>query len=558
MLSERGKIGFISFVIFCLFITIVLRLGYLQVYKHQYYLKLSKSQSIDEVKIKSERASIYDRNGVLIAKDNNKASLFVYGLDKSKEKEVIKKLRKYNIYKKNISGGFKWLIRNVDVEFAEKVSKVSENIDYIINKKRFYPYIDSLAHILGFTGVDNQGLYGIEAYYEKKLAGEDIIYTVLKDSRGKLITHKNSILNLKNGNLIKITIDSKLQKIAEAILKEDLEKFRANKGIVALMDIKTGEILISLSVPSFDPNNFKKFNKQLWKNPVTHFTFEPGSIFKPVTFAYLFTEKKIDLDKTINCENGAYRVYGNTFNDVHKYKKLSVAEVLVYSSNVGTVKLIDDANNDRFYKFLRKVGFGNPSNVVGGSEEAGLLRPTKEWSKLSKYSLSIGQELYVTPIQMLRFYSGIANGGTFVTPTYIKEIVYNNNLIIPKQKKEQLINPLVAKKIQKLLTLVVEKGTGQNAKSDFVAIAGKTGTAQKFDFSLKRYSSKNYVASFAGYFPADNPQYAMIVVYDSPKSSIYGGSTAAITFRKIAEQVMIYFRQGLKIYRVSDESKRSA
>lgn len=558
MLSERGKIGFVTFIVLVMFSVVIGRLAYLQLYKHEYYEKLSKKQSIEEIRIRSDRAKIFDRNGVVIAKDIKKASVFIYGLNKSEEKNLKRKLRRFGIYKKDIAPGFHWLKRNVDVGEAEKLKRLSDSIDYFVNSKRFYPYLNTFSQILGFTGVDNQGLYGVEGVYERKLTGEEILYSVLKDSRGQLITHQDSMPNIINNNKLVLTVDSGLQKIAESILIEDFEKFKASKAIVAIMDVKSGDILVSVSKPDFDPNRFRSYDKQRWKNPVTHFTFEPGSIFKPVTFAYLLSNKKLNLDKSINCENGAYLVHGHIFNDVHKYKKLKLSEVLIHSSNIGTVKLIDSAKSNDFYRFIKKAGFGQPTGILGSSEETGLLRDPKHWSKLSKYSLSIGQELYVTPIQMLRFYAMIANDGKIITPSYIKSISYQNRLVVPDKKELQVLDKDVAKTLQYLLRKVVTDGTGQNADSDFVSIAGKTGTAQKFDFKIGRYSSRNYVASFAGFFPAENPQYAMIVIYDSPRSSIYGGSTAAVTFRKIAEQMMIYLKRGLQIYRVSDESKRSA
>ncbi|KAA0257855.1 penicillin-binding protein 2 [Deferribacter autotrophicus] len=558
MLSERGKIGFVSFVVILLCAVIVVRLVYLQMYKHDYYEDIVKRQSFKEIKIKTERGKIYDTNGVLLAKENNVASVFVYGLDKKEVNYIKKRLKKFGVRKKIRDGNFHWLARNIGIDTARKISAISSNINYVITKHRFYPFGTSFSQIIGFTGVDNQGLSGVEGIYEKYLKGNDISFTFLKDSRNRLIMNSDYRDDIQNNRYIKLTVDSKLQRMSEAVLIEDLEKFRAKRGIVLVIDVKSGEIVVSVSKPDFDPNEFKRFDKETWKNYATQYTFEPGSIFKPVTFSYLLNNYKLNLNKTIDCENGRYRVYGHVYNDVHRYDKIKISEVLIHSSNVGTIKLMEKVSDSKFYNYLRKLGFGKKVNVVGALEERGILRDYKSWSKLSKYSISIGQEIYVTPIQMIRFYAAVANGGYYIKPTFIKEIYYGDGFLKVKSDIVRVFDERVAKKLQHLLRMVVIEGTGQNANSDYVAIAGKTGTAQKFDKLKGSYSTKDYVASFAGFFPYDKPKYAMIVIYDSPRKSIYGGSTAALTFKRIAEQIMLLNGEKIRIYRVSDESKRAA
>ncbi|MGA1846312.1 peptidoglycan D,D-transpeptidase FtsI family protein [Deferribacter abyssi] len=558
MLSERGKIGFVSFVIVLLSGVIVVRLIYLQVYKHHYYDNIVKKQSFKEIKIKTERGKIFDANGVLLTKENNVASVFVYGLSKKEERYVKRKLKKYGIKKKVISGNFHWLARNIRVDTAKKISAISKNINYVITKHRFYPYGSSFSQLIGFTGVDNQGLVGIEGIYENYLRGKDISFTFLKDSRNRVIMNSDYKSDIQNNRYIKLTVNSKLQRLSEAILIQDLEKFRAKRGIVLVIDVQSGEIVVSVSKPDFDPNEFKKYDKVEWKNYATQYTFEPGSIFKPVTFSYLLSNYKVDMNDIIDCENGKYRVYGHVFNDVHRYGKIKIQEVMIHSSNIGTIKLMEKVNDLHFYNYLRKLGFGKKIRVVGALEEQGILRNYKKWSKLSKYSISIGQEIYVTPMQMLRFYAAVANGGYYIKPSFIKEIYDGDKFLKVDYDSVRVFDEKVAKKLQYLLRLVVTDGTGSNANSEYVAIAGKTGTAQKFDKFTGRYSTKNYVASFAGFFPYNNPKYAMIVIYDSPKKSIYGGSTAALTFRKIAEQIMLLTGEKIRIYKVSNESKRAA
>jgi len=266
---------------------------------------------------------------------------------------------------------------------------------------------------------------------------------------------------------------------------------------------------------------------------------------KPFTFIYLFEHDMVNLNESIFCENGSYTVINHTVKDAHPYGTLSAAEVLIKSSNIGTIKLNSRIPSKDFYTYLKGLGFGSPTQVVGSGEESGLLRDLKKWSKLSQPSLSIGQELLVTPIQIVRLYAAIANGGYLHKPKFVK--MQDNASDHIKVFSEKSLSV-----IRSLLREVVERGTATTAKSDYVSIAGKTGTAQKFDKNLGRYSDSEYVASFAGFFPYEDPQIAMVVIYENPKKSIYGGATAAVTFKRIAEEVSVLMGHKIKHLKVVD------
>lgn len=559
MWNERFKISFLIGGISVFVLLILLRLFFLQTVKHEFYSDFSTKQSMRQLTVNQDRGTIFDKNGVVLAENMKVASLYTYGKDvKSRtqlrkvfsrngislDKKVMNRLKK--------TKGFVWLKRNVSMHRAELISQRMDDVHYVTHENRYYPEKQLGAGVLGFTGIDNQGLYGVEIGLEDSLKGRKVQMVSMRDSRGKFILSEDKRRYEKPQTHLYLTIDSRLQGIAEAIISDDMKVFGAKKGIAVAMDVDTGDVLFDVSFPGFDPNKYAQYRKDRWKNAGTRYLFEPGSIFKPVTFSFML-ESGLSLKKKVDCENGRYRVHGHTIKDVHRYKVISAEEVLVKSSNIGMVKLNADYQNKDFYSYLQSAGFGKASGVSGLSEESGFLRPYKKWSGLSKPSISIGQELLVTPMQMLRFYAAIANGGDLLVPQIVKQMT-GENKFKKRSGNARLMSEETAMKLQDALRKVVIDGTGQNAKLGFMDIAGKTGTAQKFNTKKGVYSKKDYVAGFAGFFPAENPKIAMVVVYDSPKKSIYGGSTAAFSFKKIAEQIAIMNGFHMKRIQVADAS----
>lgn len=525
-------------------LSIVLRLLYLQVYQHDFYSDIAKNQSSFTVKINQNRGTIKDGKGEVLAENIHTASLYVNANKLQNPAEFILKIKSSGLsisskYSKSIlnRNNFVWLARGVDIKRAESISKIDENIGYVVHEKRFYPQGSTVGKLLGFTGIDNQGLEGVEGYFDKKLEGDEVKLSFFRDSRGKTIVFEDRIEKTENHDSIYLSIDSNLQKTLFYILKSDVERFEAKSGLAAAMNVHTGEILFSVSYPTFDPNNYQQYNKNLWKDGLFNYIFEPGSILKGVTFSILSETGKLNLSKKVNCENGSYKVYDHVFNDVHKYGTITSEEVFSNSSNIGTIKLAEELDNKVFHDYLKRFGFGQQIKITGAFTEAGYLRNSKDWSGLSKPSISIGQEILVTPLQVLQFYSAIANGGYKITPQILKS---------ENTTKEKILSDNTVATMQRLLRKVVLEGTGTNANSTFFGIAGKTGTAQKFDKTTNSYSQKDYNAGFVGFFPTEAPRFAMIVIYDSPRKSIYGGSTSAHTFRKMAEQIGIKYGFGIQ------------
>ena len=563
MLSKKQKILFITFFVLVFSVCVVIRLFYIQVVNHDHYTKLSHIQSVKEVSVMDNRGKILDKKGNLIALDKKIASLFIFGRDIENVNVLSKALSKagislsYSKIKKiKNSEGFIWLDRGVSIEKAIKAKRYYSKINIIKHENRYYPGNETLAGVIGFTGVDNQGLYGIEYLLDSTLKSDEKRFYLMRDSKGELIKIDEDIEKKNRGTDVYLTVDMELQKTAELILKEDMTRYGAKMGVVAAMNVFNGELLFVASAPSFNPNRFENYSKEFWKNKLTLYLFEPGSIFKAVTFCHLFESGLVDNSVKVDCGDGSYRLHGHTINDVHRYKLLTPHEILIKSSNIGTVKLAEKSTPKSFYQFLRVAGFNSKSGIIGMPEEGGKLRDYREWSGLSMASLSMGQELMVTPLQMLRFCAAIANGGFLVKPKIIDRIVPGNEFSSEQHKR--IFSSATSSTLSTLLKDVVEEGTGKRARSDFFKIAGKTGTAQKFDVKNARYSKRDYVASFVGFFPYENPKIAMVVIFDSPRTSIYGGSTAAITFRKIAEQVAIKFGFNIKRIMANYDTKKAS
>jgi len=563
MWNERFKLSLVLGLLSIVILSIFARLAYLQIYKYNDYLNYAKNQSLRKVQLLKNRGLIYDRRGAVLAENKKSASLYAYGRD-IKDPYRIKLIledynldmnsRNYNYLRKK--EGFIWLVRNLDVDKARKISGRYPYIHYILQENRYYPKGENVAKIIGFTGVDNQGLQGVEYALDSRLKGEKTNVIYLRDSRNRPILLKDKEYISESSKGVYLTIDSQIQETAGIILKKDMERFGAERGLAAGINVNTGEIIFSASYPSYNPANFEEYSKSTWKSMLTNYLFEPGSIFKAITFGFLLDYENLNLDKQVDCENGKYRIYGHTYNDVHDYDKLKASEVIINSSNIGTIKLASEANGKKFHDFLSKVGFGKSPGILGISEEKGLLRAYDKWSGLSKPSLSIGQEIYVTPLHILQYYAAAANDGVLISPHLIKKAVNDEEIFKPEVKSKRLLSKNTAKTLQMLLKRVVDNGTGVNASSEYIDISGKTGTAQKFLIDEGRYSHKNYVASFVGFFPASSPEIAMIVIYDSPSASIYGGSTAAYTFETIAEQIMLQKGYKIQRLRVSSETKK--
>lgn len=551
MSNDNTRINFFSLLAFLVLGVLVARVAYLQLWQGEFFTEFAGKQAKGVVDSTRGRGYILDVNGEALALNKKSASLYVFAGEINDRKVFVQRLKKagVNMSKKTIrrvlkNDGFVWLERNMDIERAEKIEKKIPGVEFVLEEQRLYPERKLAASVIGFTGIDNKGLGGLEHRYEKILKGHKLQLLSLKDNKGKRIIFEDTRKEKEIDTHLYLTIDKYLQGLTEEVLREDTARFMAKRGIAVAMDTYTGDIVFAASSGGFDPNDFGDYKREEWKNYPAGFLFEPGSIFKPVLFSLLLDRKNLNIREMINCENGKYKLYDHVIKDVHPYKILTARQVLIKSSNIGMIKLSDKVTKKEFHSHIVKSGFGKKTGVSGLGEEEGILRNVKKWSGLSKPSMSIGQEVMVTPLQMVRFYSAIANGGKLIKPKIVSKVENGGNTYRPKFEEERLFSEETAKRLQSLLKDVVTDGTGSNARSNYLPIAGKTGTGQLIDEKTGTYSKEEYVASFAGIFPADNPRIAMVVLYNSPKRSIYGGSTAAHTFKVLAEQASMHL--GLK------------
>lgn len=548
MLSH--KIAFKLFSVFgiLIFLTVTVRLFDLQVLQGKKYSDFVASQINSQLSVSENRGYIYDVNGNILAGNKTTASLYAFRKNIKNYNEFAKELKRWGITlnsktKNSLTktDSFTWIARRIELDKAEKMVKNIKGLEYFKEEARFYPQGSMLANVIGFTGIDNKGYSGIEYALDKDLAGEKVTVESLRDSRGRLLLFDDKSDVLKADTEVYLTVSSRIQAAAEYLLRQGAEKFGAKDGSAVAIDIATGDIVLAASVKSFDPHNYSKYPKNSWKNHPFSYVYEPGSIFKTVAFSYLADSGRLNKSLLVDTSK-RYVIGGYAYSDTKDYGVLSVDEIYTHSSNIGTAALMKNEKNEDFYSFLKKAGFGAKTGIYGIGEEGGVLKDAANWSKTSRTSIAIGYEVMVTPLQMARFYAAVANDGLMLKPRIISKIVKDGSDTYPEYVEERIMSSETAQYILELMQKTVEDGTGVNAKTQLTKVAGKTGTASIYDNEAKAYSKKNYSASFAGVFPAEDPKIAMVVVYESPKSSIYGGSTAANVFRQIAEFIAAEFR----------------
>lgn len=541
------------------FVALISRAFQLQILSGEVLKEIASRQHLKTLTTHPERGVIYDRNGEKLA-----ISLLADSVcadptkiaDSTQAAQAIASVLQMNpgILKQKLSTNknFCWIARRISPDQATRIEALNlEGVFLVKEPKRFYPNGEMASHILGVVGVDANGLEGLERQYDKYLRGQPEKLVWARDAKGKRLyprKEEGSERETKGYNVV-TTIDSKIQFLAENRLKEVVRDKGAKGGYIIVMDPKTGEILAMANEPSFDPNNISKTDLPLIKNRAISDCYDPGSTFKPFLVSAAIEEKVVSENDRVFCEYGNYTVADRIIREAQRkrYGYLTVRDVLKYSSNIGSAKIAERLGKDKFYSYIKKFGFGVKTGIDLPGEASGLLRPARQWSKVDLATIAFGQGISVTGIQLITALSSIANGGLLMRPFITKEITDRNGQVIMENKPEvvrKTISPQTAKRVSHILTEVVssEDGTGKKARIEKVEVAGKTGTAQKFDFSRHVYSSERVRTSFMGFFPADNPRVAMLVVLDEPKRDKWGGVASAPVFKAIGEQILTCVR----------------
>ncbi len=553
-----------------LFVALITRAFQLQVLSGQALKTLAAKQHLQNLEIPPERGIIFDRNGEKLA-----ASVLVDSVcaDPSKirnPREVVEKLAPLlNIDRegltKKISSGknFCWLARRVSPDQAKKVEGFNlEGIFLIKEPKRFYPNGELAGHLLGFVGLDSSGLEGLELKYNNYLQGTPEKLVLIRDAKGKKLLpqlEKPPGEKKTNYHLI-LTIDSRIQHLVEGQLKAAVQDKGAKGGYAIVMDPRTGEILALANQPSFDPNYFTSGGASPGKNCAITDVYDPGSTFKPFLVASALEEKVVKETDRIFCENGNYAVAGKVIHEAQRKRHgvLTVREIIKYSSNIGSAKIAERLGKEKFHSYITRFGFGSKTGIDLNGESAGLLRPHHDWTRVDLTRIAFGQGISITPIQLITALSALANGGVLMKPYVIKGIVDRKGQIVKEYHPtmvRRVISPATSKRITSIMTDVVgaEDGTGKRARIENVNVAGKTGTSQKFDFARHVYSSERVRTSFMGFFPAEAPQLAILVVLDEPQRDRWGGVASAPVFKNIGEQILNSYKTHIREqYRIEE------
>lgn len=440
---------------------------------------------------------------------------------------------------------FVWLARKVDDETAARVDMLSLEGIYLTDEmKRFYPNAELLSHVLGFVGIDNDGLEGMELYADAFLRGKPGWRAIVRDGkRREILPFRSQDIPPVDGRDIILTIDAVVQNIAEVELDKAFREFNAKGGSCIVMRPGTGDILAMANVPTYNPNDVGASPAASRRNRAITDMLEPGSTFKVITGAAALDRGAVVMDDVFFCENGAFRTHGRTLHDHHPYGNLSFLQVIQKSSNIGAAKVGMRLGEEGLHSYIRRFGFGEQTGIDLRGEASGIVHPLNRWSKLSISRIPMGHEISVTPLQMLCAVSAVANGGFLMKPRIIDGIVDSEGNVLksftPSVRRQVIGEESSRSMVEVMKAVVSDQGTARRAVLEGYTAAGKTGTAQKIDVDGS-YSHRYFFGSFVGFAPADDPAIAVIVVLDEPRPVYYGGTVAAPVFRSVSQKVLSY------------------
>lgn len=527
------------------------RLVLIQVFNSEFLAGLAKKQHNHLIVLEPKRGTIYDRNMRPLAINLPVYSMYANSKSMSeaeKQRAVSILSEKFGFDKKMLRNRlgrdkyFVWIQRKMTEEAYELIkAQKLKGIEFVKESKRYYPNKSLGSHIIGFAGIDNNGLEGMELQLDKYLKGKEGMSQILRDARQRELLLEKNYVAQQNGFNVILTIDETIQYIAERALEAGFKKHNAKGASIIVLNPKTGEILALANQPTYNLEEFSTVNPENKTNRALAFTYEPGSVFKIVAASAALEENAFKESDMIFCENGSYKVGNHYLKDHDPLGTLSFKEVIEQSSNIGTTKIAQKLGPDVFYQYAHKFRFGIKTGIDMVGETNGWLKKPTEWSKTSIGAIPIGQEVTVTAIQLAGAIAAIANDGIYMKPYIVKEIRDDHDQVIESfepQVVDRVITPETAKRVQAILQGVVDNGTGKKAQIPGITVAGKTGTAQKVEGGL--YSHSKFYASFLGFAPVDDPQLAAIVIYDEPHPAYYGGTVSAPVFQEVISDSLKY------------------
>ncbi len=549
----RIRIIMIGTVFGLLFLTVVGRAFYLQILQHETLIKKADKQHQHKVDLTPARGSILDRNGTTLAESIHMDSCYaeprnikdvdgtagvlapILGIPKA---ELVTRL--------SVKKSFIWLERCLAPDIATRIRNMKlPGIGFVAESKRFYPNMEIAAHVIGFTGRDPDGLDGIELKYDNTILGNTGYMITERDALGRNIGIMNTVIKDSSpGKSVVLTLDKTIQFIAEKELAKAVIGSNAKSGMALVMESDTGKILAMANYPTFNPNAISHYSAAQLRNHVVADSFEPGSTFKVFTIASAVDSGTVKATDVYNCENGTYHIADRTIHDDHPQSRLTVSEIIKYSSNIGSAKIGFKMGEEKLSAYLRNFGFGGRTGIDLPGEAYGSLK--KHWYGIDLATISFGQGVSLSAIQLTSALSAIANGGNLMRPYLVEQILDESGTTVQRfepQIVRRVITPETSQTVTKMMeTVTGEGGTGTKAALDGYRVAGKTGTAQKVDPITRTYSPTKRIGSFVGFVPADNPKLTIAVIIDEPQGVKYGGVVAAPAFRGIAQSSLAYLK----------------
>ncbi|OLD62118.1 MAG: hypothetical protein AUI53_02765 [Acidobacteria bacterium 13_1_40CM_2_60_7] len=527
------------------------RLAWLQLFQYSEYLGRAQRQQQRVIEVTPRRGAIYDRNLHPMAMSIPVDSCFAVPAeisDVSLASQLLSSVlgipREVIEARLGSSRSFVWIARKLPPEKAQAIQALNlKGIYFQKENQRFYPKRDLAAHVLGYVDLDEKGLGGIEYELDSQILAKPEKILVMADAKRRWFDAAES--QRDPGASVVLTVDEKIQFIAERELAAAVAKTRAIAGTVIVQDPSNGQILAEASWPKFNPNAAGESASESHMNRAIGALYEPGSTFKLITLAAAFEEHITRPGEMFDCQNGAVYVAGHRIRDHKPFGLLTVSDILAQSSDVGAIKIALRLGAPKFYEYIRAFGFGTPTGIDLPGESRGLLRRLENWTPVSIGSISMGQEIGVTPIQLICAVSAIANGGLLFRPRVVAEVRRGDQVVPPPAaltpgEPRRVIRPETAATLRRLMEGVILNGTGKPARLDGWTAGGKTGSAQKIDPATGRYSRNKLIASFTGFAPLNNPAVTILISLDSPEGLHEGGQVAAPVFKRIAEQVLAY------------------
>ena len=537
------------FFLFCLS-AIFSRAVQLQVFDKDKLQAMARDGYRKMVPLPPKRGSILDREGHELAVSLEVGSVYAEPRRIEDKAGVARQLalhldmkagRILSLLKKDRS--FVYIKRKIPSNQIEQIRSLGlQGIGFTKETKRFFPSEDVAGHLLGIVGDENQGLEGIEKRYDDLLRGEAQVLVQMKDALGRPFYVSKPAEEKRDTHNLVLTIDKDIQYKAQQVLDKALKKSKGKSGQCLIMNPETGEILAMATAPAFDPNLFREYRPDQWRNRVITDCFEPGSAMKAFLLAAALETGTVSPNTKFNCENGDFKLADITIHDTKEHGVLTVADVVVLSSNIGAYKIGNELGYEKFYNFLKKFGFGERTGVDLIGERDGIVRPPEGANEVDRATVYYGQGMTASSIQLATAMSAIANGGRLMRPYVVKAVTDDSGKVIKEfypHFERRVISPDTARTVTRILEDVAsERGTAPPAAIDGYRVAGKTSTAQKVNPRTGRYSYRNYVAAFVGFVPADRPKLVILAMIDEPRGVTYGGYVAGPVFKEVGKWVL--------------------